>query len=120
MPQFEPYIKVFEWLMQHPELSMLDALLVAQVMRFDLKGCYQTNYELGKLFKKSPRHIQRAIKSLVKRQWLAPLYITQYNRLLWASPKEPPNGPIKDYKEKVMPKLTQSMIQRTAKQLSLW
>jgi len=120
MPQFEPYIKVFEWLLKHPDLSMLDALLVAHIMRYDLKGCYHTNEQLGLLFKRSPRHIQRAIKSLVKRQWIAPLYVTSFNRILWASPKEPPIGPIKDYKEKVMPKLTQSLIQRTANQLTLW
>ena len=114
------YIKTYHWLLKHPELTTLDANIVSHVMGFGLKGCYQTNAELGQLFKKSIRQIQRKINSLVKRRWLARLDLNYYDRILWASPKEPPEGPIEEYKKTVMPKLVESKIQQTSKQLTLW
>lgn len=113
----EYYIKVYEWLLTHPELTTLEALIVSHIIRWDKNGCYQSNAELGKLFKKHPRHIQRIIKSLVKRGWLAPLYPTKYDRFIWATPKNPPIGPLFDYKQKSMQAISKKTVNHLAKKL---
>lgn len=96
----EKYIIVYEWLLRHPELTAVEALIVSHIVRWGKSGCFQSNASLGRLFKKHPRQIQRMIKDLVRRGWLAPLYHTKQKRVLYASLKKPPLGPLFDYQKK--------------------
>jgi len=107
----EQYIKVYEWLLRHTELNVMEAIIVSHIIRWDQKGCFQSNYELATLFKKHPRHLQRIIKSLVKRGWLAPLYPNKRTRILYATLKEPPIGPLFEYQERAK----ETIIERKAK-----
>ena len=112
----EQYIIVYEWILRHPELTRLEALLICEVMRWP-SGCYKSSASLAKLFKADQRTIQRLIKSLRRRDWLAALHDRKRNeRILFATPKEPPQGPLFEYKNKV----AIIMIQRTAHQLTLF
>jgi len=112
----EQYIIVYEWTLRHPELTRLEALLLCEIMRWP-SGCLKSSRSLARLFKTDPRTIQRLIKSLRQRQWLAILPDRKKNqRTLFFTPKDPPEGPISNYKHKV----TKTMIEKTAKQLTLW
>lgn len=112
----EQYIKVYEWILRHPELSRLEALIICEVMRWPY-GCYKSSVSLARLFKADPRTIQKLIKSLRRRAWLAALHDRNRNeRILYATPKDPPAGPLFDYQQNA----AQAIIQRTSKQLTLW
>lgn len=118
----EQYIKVFEWILRHPELTALEALIVSHVIRYGINGCFQSNATLGRLFKKHPRQIQRIIKLLTRKGWLAPLYPKRQERIIYATPKEPPLGPLFDYKQQIKQTINnaiQDMIKQTAKNLSV-
>ncbi len=105
----EQYIKVYEWLLKHPDLSRLDALLISEVMRWPA-GCYKSSAQLAKLLKSDARTIQRKIVSLQKREWLAVFHPQKQYRIIWATPKEPPIGPLFEYKQKI----ANTMIKRLA------
>jgi len=114
MPKVEQYIKVYEWILKHHELSRLEALLVCEVMRWP-NGCYKSSNSLAKLLKSDTRTIQRKIKALEKREWLAVLRDNKNRRTIWATPKEPPVGPLFDYQQKA----ARAMIKTTANKLSV-
>jgi len=110
------YIIVYEWLLRHPELTRFEALLLSEIMRWPIRGCHKSSRSLGRLLRADARTIQRTIKSLKGRQWLAILW-EKNRRYIWVTPKDPPKDTkIQDYKQKAV----QAMIQRTAKQLTLW
>lgn len=112
----EQYIILYEWILRHPELTRLEALIICEVMRWP-SGCYKSSASLAKLFKANSRTIQRCIKSLKKRQWIAILYDRKKTeRFLYATPKDPPPGPLFEYQKKA----SEAMIKITAHQLSLW
>jgi len=103
-----------DWYFSHPDLSRNDALLLCEITRWGDSGCYKSSRQLAKDLKFHPRTVQRLIKSLYKRQWLAIFYEHKQLRILYATPKEPPIGPLFDYKEK-----TEKVIrQHTKKQTS--
>lgn len=110
----EQYIKVYEWLLRHPELSRLEALLISEVMRWPA-GCYKSSAQLAKLLKSDTRTIQRKIISLQKREWLAVLHPKRQHRIIWATPKEPPTGPLFEYKQKI----AQAIIKKVGQELSV-
>jgi hypothetical protein len=97
----EQYIKVYEWILTHPELSRFEALLVSEIMRWP-SGCYKSARSLADLLQSNKRHIQRTIKSLRKRGWVTILPDTsnKHLRILYATPKEPPVGPLFEYVQK--------------------
>lgn len=97
----EQYIKVYEWILRHPELSRLEALLICEVLRWP-EGCYKSAQSLAELLRSDKRTIQRTIKSLRKRQWLTLLPETKDKRIriIYATPKEPPIGPLFEYVQK--------------------
>jgi len=101
MPDYiEPYIKVYVWLLQHPELKPLDAIVISQIMQFPT-GCWISSNNLRKLFGIHKRTVQKKIVELQKKQWLAVLPEEQSNRrFVWATLKDPPIGPLFDYGEK--------------------
>jgi hypothetical protein len=116
----EQYVIVYEWLLRHPELTRFEALIICEVMRWP-SGCHKSSASIAKLFKSDTRTIQRIIKSLRLRQWLAILPDRKsQERTLFATPKEPPLGPLFEYREKTMQKITKALIERTSKQLTLW
>jgi len=128
MPEYiEPYIKVYIWLLQHPELKPLDAIVISQIMQFPA-GCWISSNNLRKMFGVHIRTVQKKIAELQKKQWLAVLPEDCSNRrFVWATLKDPPAGPLFDYnekaekgKQKLRTKNAQFMIQKTAKQFSLW
>lgn len=114
----EQYIKVYEWILRHPELSRLEALIVCEVMRWP-NGCYKSSHRLAWLLKSDTRTIQKKIISLEQRLWLAVFREYRkgriYRRTMWATPKEPPIGPLFDYQQKA----AKAMIKKTANKLSV-
>ena len=97
----EQYIKVYEWILRHPDLSRFEALLVCEIMRWP-EGCYKSAQNLANLLGTDKRYIQRTIKSLRKRGWVTilPEIKDKQLRILYATPKEPPIGPLFEYIQK--------------------
>jgi len=96
----EQYIKVYEWILRHPELSRFEALLVCEIMRWP-EGCYKSSQRLADLLGTDKRYINRCLKSLRKRGWVTILPDKEKQlRILYATPKEPPLGPLFEYTQK--------------------
>ena len=111
----EQYIKVYEWLLKHPDnLTRLEVLLISEIMRWP-NGCFKSSAQLAKLLKSDTRTIQRKIKLLFKKKWLTVLYPQKQHRVLFATPKDPPIGPLFEYQKKSM----QSIIKRTAAKMAV-
>jgi len=113
----EQYVKVWYYLLKHPDnLSRLEVLLISEIMRWP-NGCHKSSAQLAKLLKSDTRTIQRKIKSLCSKEkgWLAVLYPQKQHRVLWATPKDPPIGPLFEYQKKS----TEAMIKRTAAHLAV-
>jgi len=110
------YIIVYEWVLKHPDLTCSEALLLCEIMRWP-NGCYKSSNQLGKLLRSDTRTIQRRIKSLIAKQWIAVLPDQKRNmRILYATPKEPPIGPLFEYKEKA-DQVIQKYMSKQAKEL---
>ena len=111
----EQYIKVWQYLLEHPDdLTRLEVLLISEVMRWP-NGCFKSSAQLAKLLKSDTRTIQRKIKLLFKKEWLIVLYPQKQHRVLFATPKDPPIGPLFDYQKKS----TEAIIKRTAAHLAV-
>lgn len=97
----EQYIKVYERILTHPELSRFEALLVCEIMRWP-EGCFKSAQSLASLLGSNKRHIQRTLKSLRKRGWVTILPDTSKKqlRILYATPKETPLGELFEYVQK--------------------
>ena len=93
------FIIVDEWILRHPELSRFEALFISEIIRWP-NGCHKSSQSLAVMFKSDYRTIQRLIRGLVKKQWLAVLYTDKQVRILYATPKDPPLGPLFEYKAK--------------------
>jgi len=128
MPEYiEPYIKVYEWLLRQPDLTRLDVLLISKIM-FYPSGCWISSQRLGELLGVHQRTIQKRVKELQRKGWLA--ILTEYNksfRYIWATLKDPPIGPLFDYNEKAEIEMQKQrarnarfMIHGLAKQMTLW
>jgi len=128
MPEYiEPYIKVYECLINHPELTRLDAMLISKIMLFE-QGCWISSNNLGLLCGAHIRTIQKKLVALQKKGWVAilPDHSTK-RRFVWATLKETPAGPLFDYNEKAEKEMEKQrarnvkfLVRETAKQLTLW
>lgn len=107
----EQYIKVYEWILRHPDLTRFEALLVCEVLRWP-NGCHKSADSLARLLRSNKRWIQRTIKSLEKREWLAVLQDGQL-RLLYATPRDPPIGELFAHLEKTK----QAMAEKRKKEI---
>jgi len=97
----EQYIKVYESILRHPELSRLEALLVCEVLRYP-DGCHESAESLAQLLRSDKRTVQRMVRSLKQRGWIAILYDASNKKLRWlyATPKEIPVGKLFEYAQK--------------------
>lgn len=128
MPDYiEPYIKVYVWLIKHPDLTPSDATLISQIMQFPT-GCWISSQNLGNILGIHMRTVQKKLVALQKKEWVAILPELHSNRrFVWATLKDPPIGPLFDYNkiaEKGMQRRriqnAQYMAQTIAKQFTLW
>jgi hypothetical protein len=127
LDEIEPYIKVYEWLVRHPELTRLDALLISKIMQFPC-GCWISSFNLGGVTGAHWRTIQKKLKALQKKGWVAILPDEGSNkRIVWATLKKPPLGQLFDYNEKSekgrerqIARNIQYETRKLAKQLTLW
>lgn len=123
----EPYIKVYEYLLNQPDLNWLDILLISKIIQFP-RGCWIRSGNLGDIFGIHIRTVQKKLVALQKKQWVAILPEERSNRrYVFATLKNPPAGPLFEYNENAE-KAKQELRARNArfvrnelaKQLTLW
>lgn len=79
------YTKVEDWLAQRTDLSALEKLIIAKIMRYGKRGCFQGYGSLAKNLGVDRRHLIRTVKELIHKGWLAPLYEGKYKRILYVT-----------------------------------
>lgn len=88
------YTPLWDWVMEDPDLTGTEALVVCRVLRWREGGCFESNTTLGRKLKLDPRTVQRTVKRLVKREWLAVCYFSKRNRIIYVNPKRLAAGPL--------------------------
>ena len=90
MPRFTP---LYDWVMES-ELSQTDALVFTRVLMWGERGCFESSATIAKRLKMTPRSVQRIIKGLVHKEWLAVLPLTKYKRIIYPDPRRLTAGPL--------------------------
>lgn len=90
------FTPLYDWLAEREDLSLLEKLIICRVLRFGEGGCFESYSTMAKAFHVDRSNLIKNIKSLVKKQWLAPLYETKYVRVLWVDPDRFSVGPLFD------------------------
>jgi len=91
MPRFTP---LYDWIAQKKELSLLEKMIICRVLRFGDKGCFESNRSMARNLGVNHSNITRAIKRLIKKDWLMTLPETKYKRLLYVVPDRLKAGPL--------------------------
>lgn len=91
-PGFTP---LYEWVIEETD-SLAEAAIICRVLRWGKGGCYESNARLGRKLNMHPRTIQRLIKGLVNKEWLALLYPQPQHRVMYVNPRRLTPGPLFD------------------------
>jgi len=99
----ERYIKVYEWIVQSPELLLREAILICYVLSYP-DGCHESLSHIAKRLNTDRKIIRRMLygdrrgerlkEGLIKRGWLTYLSTGKQSRILYATPKYPGPGPL--------------------------
>jgi len=99
----ERYIKLYEWIVQNPELSLREAVLIGYVSTYP-NGCYESLSSIARHLGMQRKMVQRMLygdrrgerfkEGLIKRGWLSYLPTSKHNRILYATLKYPSAGPL--------------------------
>ena len=85
----EPFTKLYDFIMVRKNLTLIEKLVLCRAIRFQ-DGWYESASKAAKWVGCSRRTLQRAVKSLVKKGELAPLYESKNKRILWPTVKDLP------------------------------
>jgi hypothetical protein len=88
------YTKLYDWIAQKTELSLLEKMIICNVLRFQKKGCYESYRTIGRKFGVTHSYIIKAVKSLIGKEWLCVLYEGKYKRILYVVPERLKAGPL--------------------------
>jgi hypothetical protein len=75
-PYFDP---VFDWLAKEPSLTSTEKLIVAHILRYGKRGCYESKDVFSKCLGINERTLDRAIKKLYVEQWITTDFNTTPN-----------------------------------------
>jgi hypothetical protein len=88
------YTKVYDWIAQKTELSLIEKILICNVLRYGKNGCYESYRSMGRKFGVAHSYIIKAVKSLIGKEWLCVLYEGKYKRILYVVPERLKAGPL--------------------------
>ena len=90
------FTAVYDWLARREELSAGEKLLIAHVLRFGRSGCFKSNNTLAHDLGMDRVTVIRTIKCLIDKQWIAPLYETRRDRILFVNERMIEDMPLLD------------------------
>ena len=79
------FTAIYDWLAERPDLNSTEKILIAHILRFGRSGCFKSNNRLAHDLGMDRVTVIRAIKGLIDSEWIAPLYETRHNRILFVS-----------------------------------
>jgi len=79
------FTAVYDWLAERPDLNSTEKILIAHVLRFGRSGCFKSNNRLARDLGIERTTVIRTIKGLIDSEWIAPLYESRQNRILFVS-----------------------------------
>jgi len=77
------FTAVYDWLARRRDLNSTEKLIVAHILRYGRSGCYKSNKMLAGDLGIDKRTLARAVKELVVKDWIAPLYESRRRRVLY-------------------------------------
>lgn len=89
----ERYTKLYDWVMAS-ELSRPEALVFSRVLNYGDRGCFESAATIARKLKMTPRSVQRIIKRLEQKEWLAILPESKHRRTIYADPIRLTAGPL--------------------------
>lgn len=88
------YTPLWDWVMERNDLTVAEKLVICRVLRWREGGCFESNRTIGRKTGLHPRTVQKVVKKLVHRQWLAHLPLTKRSRQIWVDPSRMTAGPL--------------------------
>ena len=92
------FTALYDWLAERPDLNSTEKILIAHIMRFRRSGCFKSNNKIAHDLGLDRSTTIRAIKGLIDKEWIAPLYETRHNRVLFVSEVKLNDMPIFEWK----------------------
>ena len=90
------FTAIYDWLAELPDLNSNEKIIIAHVLRFHPSGCFKSNNRLAHDLGIDRSTVIRTIKGLIDKEWIAPLYETRHNRVLFVSEVKRNNMPLFD------------------------
>ena len=93
--QTAAFTPLFEWVMDSDkDLTMLEGLIIGEVYRFGANGCHETSATLAKKFHVHRSSVIRAIKKLIRKEWIAAVWPVRDQRILFINSEKLTAGPL--------------------------
>jgi len=90
----EEFTPCYEWIMVRKDLDLHEKLVLCRVLKYKDGGCFESNARIATFLSMHTRTVQRVIKRLVRKQWVAALYDTYQKRTLFVDPEKLLVGPL--------------------------
>jgi len=90
------FTAIYDWLAEIADLNSNEKIIIAHVLRFHPAGCYKSNNRLAKDLGIDRSTVIRTLKGLIDKEWIAPLYETRRDRILYVSEVKRNNMPLFD------------------------
>jgi len=77
------FTAVYDWLARRKDINSTEVLIIARILRFGRPGCYMSNATLANALGMDRTTLIRALKILIHKEWVAPLYPKRGERILY-------------------------------------
>lgn len=84
----------YDWIAEQKNLTLLEKLIICKVLRYGKNGCYESYRSIARKFGIDHSNLTKAVKSLIRKEWLCVLYESKYKRILYVVPDRLSAGPL--------------------------
>lgn len=84
----------YDWIAEKKDLTLLEKLIICKVLRYGNNGCYESYRSMARKFGVDHSNLTKAVKSLIRKEWLCVFYESKYKRILYVVPDRLSAGPL--------------------------
>ena len=88
------FTPVYDWIAEQKNLSLLEKLIICKVLRYGKNGCYESYRSMARKFGVDHSNLTKAVKGLIRKDWLCVLYESKNKRILYVVPDRLSAGPL--------------------------
>jgi len=84
----------YDWIAEQKDLTLLEKLIICKVLRYGKNGCYESYRSMARKFGVDHSNLTKAVKNLIRKDWLCVLYESKYKRTFYVVPERLSAGPL--------------------------